>query len=109
MQLLSGLEFQAMVWMTGMLLHASVLPDADKHSRVPDCPFGPLLQAYQMLSILEGTSSMAQQAMQKGSKLKREDTHNLDFYFNKASICPWHVFLHSLHQLKIATICRFKF
>ena len=44
-----------------------------------------------MLSILEGTSSMAQQAMQKGSKLKREDTHNLDFYFNKASVCPWDI------------------
>jgi len=43
------------------------------------------VQAYEMLSILEGTSSMAQQALQKGSKLKREDTHNLDFYFDKAS------------------------
>ena len=26
---------------------------------------------------------MAQQAMQKGSKLKHEDSHNLDFYFDK--------------------------
>lgn len=36
-----------------------------------------------MLSILEGTSMMAQQAMHKGSKLKHEDSHNLDFYFDK--------------------------
>lgn len=36
-----------------------------------------------MLSILEGTSMMAQQAMQKGSKLRNEDSHNLDFYFDK--------------------------
>ena len=41
-------------------------------------------QAYEMLSILEGTSMMAQQAMHKGSKLKHEDSHNLDFYFDKA-------------------------
>lgn len=38
-----------------------------------------------MLSILEGTSMMAQQAMHKGSKLKHEDSHNLDFYFDKVS------------------------
>ena len=43
------------------------------------------VQAYEMLSILEGTSNQAQQALQKDSKLKREDTHNLDFYFDKAS------------------------
>ena len=41
-----------------------------------------------MLSILEGTSMMAQQAMQKGSKLKHEDSHNLDFYFDKVQLNP---------------------
>ena len=40
-------------------------------------------QAYEVLSILEGTASMAQQALQKGSKLRQEDSHNVDFYFNK--------------------------
>lgn len=31
---------------------------------------------------------MAQQAMQKGSKLKHEDSHNLDFYFDKVRSRP---------------------
>ena len=65
---------------------------------VLDIEFFVFEQAYEMLSILEGTSMMAQQAMQKGSKLKHEDSHNLDFYFDKAgfpSIC-WVPPLHSV-------------
>ncbi len=43
------------------------------------------MQAYESLAILEGTSSLAQQALQSGAKLKLEDTHNLNAYFNKVS------------------------
>ncbi|KAK9812960.1 hypothetical protein WJX72_006516 [[Myrmecia] bisecta] len=42
-----------------------------------------LLQAFECLANLEGTSIMAQQALQSGTRLKREDTHNLNSYFNK--------------------------
>lgn len=47
-----------------------------------------LLQAYETLAILEGTSSLAQQALLAGgltggAKLKQQDTHNLSVYFNK--------------------------
>ena len=46
------------------------------------------LQAYETLAILEGTSSLAQQALLAGGltggqKLKQQDTHNLSAYFNK--------------------------
>ena len=41
------------------------------------------MQAYESLAILEGTSSLAQQALQSGAKLKLLDTHNLNAYFNK--------------------------
>lgn len=42
-------------------------------------------QAYETLTILEGTSNMAQQALQANARLKREDTYNLNAYFNKAA------------------------
>jgi hypothetical protein len=42
-----------------------------------------LSQAYECLAILEGTSSMAQQALEKNVKLKRDDTRNISAYFNK--------------------------
>ena len=46
-------------------------------------------QAYESLAILEGTSSLAQQALQGSAKLRLEDTHNLNAYFNKVcSCCP---------------------
>ena len=48
-------------------------------------------QAYEMLSILEGTSMMAQQAMHKGTKLKHEDSHSLNFYFDKVGVCTFQV------------------
>ena len=44
-----------------------------------------VMQAYESLAILEGTSSLAQQALQSGAKLKLLDTHNLNAYFNKVS------------------------
>lgn len=44
-----------------------------------------VVQAYESLAILEGTSSLAQQALQSGAKLKLEDTHNLNAYFNKVA------------------------
>ena len=44
-------------------------------------------QAYESVAILEGTSSLAQQALQRGTKLKLEDTHNLNAYFNKVTVC----------------------
>lgn len=44
-----------------------------------------VVQAYESLAILEGTSSLAQQALQSGAKLEVEDTHNLNAYFNKVS------------------------
>lgn len=44
-----------------------------------------VVQAYESLAILEGTSSLAQQALQSGAKLKLEDTHNLNAYFNKVN------------------------
>ena len=43
------------------------------------------MQAYESLAVLEGTSSLAQQALQSGAKLKLLDTHNLNAYFNKVS------------------------
>ena len=48
------------------------------------------LQAYECLAILEGTSSMAQQALENNAKLKRDDTRNISAYFNKvcASLLP---------------------
>lgn len=47
------------------------------------------MQAYESLAILEGTSSLAQQALQGSAKLKLEDTHNLNTYFNKVTFsCP---------------------
>ncbi|BDA50552.1 Exocyst complex component 3 [Coccomyxa sp. Obi] len=42
-----------------------------------------LLQAYECLAILEGTSSMAQQALESNAKLKRDDSRNISAYFNK--------------------------
>lgn len=51
-------------------------------------------QAYESLAILEGTSSLAQQALHSGAKLKMEDTHNLNAYFNKVTF-----------SLSIATCC----
>ena len=52
------------------------------------CHWPTALQAYETLAILEGTSSLAQQALLAGgltggAKLKQQDTHNLSVYFNK--------------------------
>lgn len=55
-------------------------------------------QAYETLTILEGTSNMAQQALQANARLKREDTYNLNAYFNKAAIPPF-VLEHPSHPL----------
>ena len=41
------------------------------------------LQAFESLAILEGTSSMAQRALQNNTKLHSEDSRNLSTYFNK--------------------------
>ncbi len=41
------------------------------------------VQAYECLAILEGTSSMAQQALESNAKLKRDDSRNISAYFNK--------------------------
>lgn len=54
----------------------------------PFCHWSTALQAYETLAILEGTSSLAQQALLAGgltggAKLKQQDTHNLSVYFNK--------------------------
>ncbi len=43
----------------------------------------PSLQAFESLAILEGTSSMAQRALQNNTKLHSEDSRNLSTYFNK--------------------------
>ena len=40
-------------------------------------------QAFESLAILEGTSSMAQRALQSNAKLRFEDSRNLSTYFNK--------------------------
>ena len=42
-------------------------------------------QAYECLAILEGTSSMAQQALESNAKLKRDDSRNISAYFNKVA------------------------
>lgn len=49
---------------------------------------GVCMQAYECLAILEGTSSMAQQALENNAKLKRDDTRNISAYFNKVSFAP---------------------
>lgn len=43
-------------------------------------------QAYECLAILEGTSSMAQQALESNAKLKRDDSRNISAYFNKVAL-----------------------
>ncbi len=45
-------------------------------------------QAFESLSILEGTSSMAQRALQNNHKLRTEDSRNLSTYFNKVRRIP---------------------
>ena len=57
------------------------------------------VQAYETLSVLEGTSNMAESALRSGTKLKPEDVKNLSFYFNK--VCTgapsaWGSLCHSL-------------
>ncbi len=47
------------------------------------CCLWPSLQAFESLAILEGTSSMAQRALQNNTKLHSEDSRNLSTYFNK--------------------------
>ena len=46
-------------------------------------------QAYETLSVLEGTSNMAETALKRGTKLKPEDQKNLAFYFNKVTLLRW--------------------
>ena len=60
----------------------------------PFCHGPSALQAYETLAILEGTSSLAQQALLAGgltggAKLKQQDTHNLSVYFNKVGRDLW--------------------
>ena len=43
---------------------------------------GPL-QAYETLSLLEGTSSCTEAAISSGTRLRSEDLKDLSYYFNK--------------------------
>ena len=45
-------------------------------------------QAFECLAILEGTSAMAQAALQQNTRLRRDDTQNISAYFNKVPVTP---------------------
>ena len=70
------------------------------------CHWSTVLQAYETLAILEGTSSLAQQALLAGgltggAKLKQQDTHNLSVYFNKVcrDLCALSRTVRAAHSL----------
>ncbi|KAK9827315.1 hypothetical protein WJX81_003676 [Elliptochloris bilobata] len=61
----------------------AALPNEAAEAEELLCDDTNLLQAFESLAILEGTSSMAQRALQNNSKLRLEDSRNLSTYFNK--------------------------
>lgn len=46
------------------------------------------MQAFETLSLLEGTSNCTALAIESGTRLRSEDKADLDYYFNKACFHP---------------------
>lgn len=60
-----------------------------------------LMQAYESLALLEGTSRMAQQALASGrsARMNSRDAQNLSAYFNKVSAAYIPLLLYCLTQV----------
>ena len=71
------------------MLEAVTTADCSDMLACKGFPFALLLpQAFECLAVLEGTSAMAQAALQQNTRLRRDDTQNISAYFNKVGRSP---------------------